>query len=285
MSGRADHAAARWADDDAGVEEAGDDAPAGAAGVEGAGSAVAEAPGEAPASDVASTERGGAAARPVAEGAGGQGAEEAAILTDVAALTAQRDEYLESLQRLMADFDNYRKRVARLQQEQGARAEANLVTKLLPVLDNLDLAWAHLGPRGGAARADDAGAAGAPDRQSGPLSEEARAIGQARQQLLDVLAKEGLERVDAVDVPFDPTVHDAVAHAPGPAGGGVGDEAAAAASGGVGDEAAAAASGGIGDEGAPEGAAPQTVAVDEVLRAGYRWRGQVLRPAMVRVRG
>ncbi|MDQ6839835.1 MAG: nucleotide exchange factor GrpE, partial [Actinomycetota bacterium] len=60
-----------------------------------------------------------------------------------------------------------------------------------------------------------------------------------------VLAREGLERIDPDREPFDPTVHDAVAHEPGDGG--------------------------------------QEVA--EVLRAGYRWRGRVLRPAMVKVRG
>ena len=254
MSGRPDHAEARWAGD--GVEEAG------------------EAPttGVGPFEDDVTSEGGPVAADARVAGdpdagsmgaeefdAGSMGAETGPILTDVAALTAQRDEYLESLQRMKADFDNYRKRVARLQQEQSARAEANLVTKLLPVLDNLDLAWAHLDPK---------------DGEGEPASEEARAIGQARGQLLDVLGKEGLERVDAVDVPFDPTVHDAVAHAepppepgePQPEGGEVpqGDAEGA---------------------GAVNGSAAHDVSVDDVLRAGYRWRGHVLRPAMVRVRG
>jgi molecular chaperone GrpE len=111
------------------------------------------------------------------------------------------------------------------------------------------------------------------------VSEEARAIAQARSQLLDVLSKEGLERVDAVGVAFDPTVHDAVAHS------GVSEEDAPKGGG----SAAAADSDGSGTSGAENGAAkngePHTVLVDEVLRAGYRWRGQVLRPAMVRVRG
>ena len=152
---------------------------------------------------------------------------ETPILADLASLTAERDEYLADLQRLKADFDNYRKRVQRLQEEQSARGAQELVSKLLPILDNLDLAQAHLG------REDDSG------------SEEGRALGQMRSQVLDVLGKEGLERVDEAEVPFDPVVHDAVAHAPGD-----------------------------GD-----------VTVEEVMRAGYRWRGQVLRPAMVRVRG
>ncbi len=152
---------------------------------------------------------------------------ETPILADLAALTAERDEYLADLQRLKADFDNYRKRVQRLQEEQSARGAQELVSKLLPVLDNLDLAQAHLG------REEDQG------------GEEGRALGQMRSQVLDVLGKEGLERVDQAEVPFDPVVHDAVAHAPGDG----------------------------------------EVTVEEVMRAGYRWRGQVLRPAMVRVRG
>jgi molecular chaperone GrpE len=77
---------------------------------------------------------------------------------------------------------------------------------------------------------------------------EGQALLQSRSLLLDVLAKEGLERVDEVDVAFDPLVHDAVAHGEGREG----------------------------DDG---------VLVDDVMRAGYRWRGQVVRPAMVKVRG
>ncbi|HEY3942816.1 MAG TPA: nucleotide exchange factor GrpE [Acidimicrobiales bacterium] len=155
-------------------------------------------------------------------------------LADVAALTAERDEYLGALQRVKADFDNYRKRVLRQQEEQTARAARDLVTKLLPVLDTLDLAEAHLG-------------------SDGPevASHEATALAQARAQLVDVLAREGLERVDETDVSFDPSVHDAVAHAPAEA---------------------------------DEGSAGET-RIDAVLRSGYRWHGQVLRPAMVRVRG
>ncbi|MDA8317223.1 MAG: nucleotide exchange factor GrpE [Actinomycetota bacterium] len=241
MSGRPDHTAARWADDEA-EERAAEEREA----EERAGEhAAAEA-------GAASPEDGGGL------GAAGEEDEGATILTDVAALMAQRDEYLESLQRLKADFDNYRKRVARLQEEQSARAEANLVVKLLPVLDNLDLAWAHLGPR---------------EAQGEPASEEARAIGQARAQLLDVLGKEGLERVDAVGVAFDPTVHDAVAQEPAPQEPAPPSEAPSS------EEAAEPAAG------SSEVVSPHVIVVDEVLRAGYRWRSQVLRPAMVRVRG
>ncbi len=156
------------------------------------------------------------------------------LLDDVAGLVAERDEYLGALQRMQADFENYRKRVLRQQEDQSARAALDLVGKLLPVLDTLDLAQAHLDTTAG----------------EGSPSSEALALTQSRSLLIEALAKEGLERVDAANAPFDPVVHDAVAHAP--------------------------------DDGGADGGGQ---VVDEVLRAGYRWRGQVLRPAMVRVRG
>ena len=145
----------------------------------------------------------------------------------LAVLVSERDEYLLALQRTQADFENYRKRIQRMQEEQSARAASALVTKLLPVLDTLDLAQAH-------------------QTEAGAGSDDAKALTAARSMLLDALGKEGLERVDQAAVPFDPAVHDAVAHAEGE-----------------------------GDE----------VVIDQVLRSGYRWRGQVLRPAMVSVRG
>ena len=178
----------------------------------------------------------GDAAGPSALGEQADAVETAAeeILTDVVALAAERDEYLAALQRAQADFANYRKRVLRQQEEQGSRAALDLVAKLLPALDTLDLAVAHLD------KTDD-----------GDPSTEAQALRQARTLLIDTLAKEGLERVDAQGVVFDPSIHDAVAHAP------------------KADD----------EDGEPAST------VEEVLRSGYRWRGQVLRPAMVRVRG
>ncbi len=58
----------------------------------------------------------------------------------LAATTRERDEYLDALQRLKAEFDNYRKRVARDQQELAARAHERLVKELVPVLDDLERA-------------------------------------------------------------------------------------------------------------------------------------------------
>ena len=140
----------------------------------------------------------------------------------------ERDDYLDSLQRLQADFENYRKRVARSSDDAANRAAGDLILKLLSVLDAFDLAQAHF---------------------SATSSDEAAALAQARSLMLDALAKEGLERIGDVGVDFDPQVHDAVAHI----------------------------------DGDGDGEANQVV--DDVLRAGYRWKGAVLRPAMVRVKG
>jgi molecular chaperone GrpE len=176
------------------------------------------------------------------------------ILSDSAALAAERDEYLTALQRLQADFENYRKRVQRQQEDGVARAEGALITKLLPVLDVLDLAQAHLG---------EAGSPGDGDGAGGDAAAEGKALAQARTLLLDALSKEGLERIDQAEVVFDPVVHDAVSHLPA-------EEAS-------GPDA--------GDGTSPDPGEPSLPRVGQVLRAGYRWRGQTLRPAMVQVRG
>ena len=95
--------------------------------------------------------------------------------------------------------------------------------------------------------------------EGGDVSPEGKALLAASGLLVDTLAKEGLERIDDEGAPFDPTVHEAVDH--------VAPQAPSAAAPG------------------PPGAAPDGPVVDGVLRAGYRWKGRVIRPAMVRVRG
>jgi len=186
---------------------------------------------------VEGTEPGGAsaseeAAAAVAAALGGAHDTGGALAEEVShteSLARERDEYLLALQRTQADFENYRKRITRQQGEMTARAAAELVVKLLPVLDALDLAEAHFS-------------------ESLDLTEDGKALRASRAMLMDILAKEGLERVDQRNIPFDPSVHDAVAHSEG-------------------------------EQGDTE------TMVDEVLRSGYRWKGQPLRPAMVRVRG
>ena len=105
----------------------------------------------------------------------------------------QRDEYLDSLRRLQAEFENYKKRVVKQQADQVARAAVSLVEKVLPVLDTLDLATQHLG-----------------DAESA----DGRALVAVTSQLHDVLAKEGLERIDPLGEAFDPNAHEAVGHLP-----------------------------------------------------------------------
>lgn len=157
---------------------------------------------------------------------------EAAEIDPFEAALAERDEYLDSLRRLQAEFENYKKRVMKQQADQAVRAAASLVDKLLPVLDALDLATDHVG-----------------DNES----DEARALVAASGLLQGILAKEGLERIYPVGQEFDPNAHEAVGQLP-----------------------------------APEDAEPTESGeplVAQVMRAGYRWHGTVVRPAMVMVQG
>ena len=190
--------------------------------------------------------------------------EAAEVLDPLAVVTAERDEYPDALRRLQAEFDNYRKRVARQQAEAGDRAAAVLVEKLLPVLDTLDLAAAHLG------------------EEPGP---DGTALLQASAQLNDVLAKEGLERIDPTGMPFDPTAHEAVGHEPAPEPApvpGAGENEGDGEGEGDGTTGPGEADGDTTGDG-PGGDGGAVVA--RVMRAGFRWRGAVVRPAMVTVRG
>ncbi len=141
---------------------------------------------------------------------------EQVVFEDISALAAERDDYLEQLRRVTADFDNYRKRMLKQQSDQVERAAEALVEKLLDALDTFDLALAH-----------------------------GEGFDQVHGALLGVLEKEGLQRIHPTGQAFDPNEADAVAH-----------------------------------EDADDGPL-----VSEVLRSGYRWKGRVLRPAMVKVRG
>jgi molecular chaperone GrpE len=103
--------------------------------------------------------------------------------------TRERDEYLDALQRLKAEFENYRKRVSREQAEFVTRASERLVKQLLPVLDDLE-------------RALEAAA----EHEEAKLEDGVRLVHRA---LADALAKEGVVEVDA-DGPFDPHTQEAL---------------------------------------------------------------------------
>jgi molecular chaperone GrpE len=132
-------------------------------------------------------------------------------------------DYLGDLQRVSAEFANFRKQTEKRNLDLMARASHRLAEALLPVLDACDAA-ALQGIEG---------------------------VEQIQSQLMSVLGSEGLEVIADTDEPFDPNRHDAVMTEPA-------DE---------GDE---------GDEG---------TVVAEMLRTGYAWKGRVIRPAMVKVRG
>src|ERR671933_2491588 len=87
------------------------------------------------------------------------------------AVTRERDEYLDALQRLKAEFDNYRKRAAREQLELTSRAAERLAKELLPVLDDLERALAA-----------------AEEHEEAQLEEGVRLV---HRSLVDALRKEG----------------------------------------------------------------------------------------------
>src|ERR671931_288678 len=112
---------------------------------------------------------------------------------DVEALQAERDELFDRLQRLAAEFDNYRKRNARESAALIERAGERLVKELLPILDDLG-------------RALDA----AEEHEEAKLEEGVRLVHRA---LGDLLAKEGVAEIDT-EGKFDPHVHEALLSQP-----------------------------------------------------------------------
>ena len=118
--------------------------------------------------------------RPLRGGAGRAAAQDAATADKVAELTAD-------LQRVQADYANYRKRALRDQQAATERAKAAVVSQLLGVLDDLDRARSH------------------GDLESGPLKSVA-------DKLLNVLTGFGLTAFGAEGDDFDPVLHEAVQH-------------------------------------------------------------------------
>jgi len=100
---------------------------------------------------------------------------------------AERDELRDLLQRVQAEFANYKRRVDTQREEQRATAAADLVRELLPVLDAGEAA----------------------------IAQGLEEVEPLHSQLLGTLEKLGLVRVAEADVPFDPNVHEAVMHAEG----------------------------------------------------------------------
>jgi len=138
-----------------------------------------------------------AMADPVVAPAAGEPASAEMLVHELeAALAHKTQEYettREQLLRLMADFDNYRKRTTRQHEEARQYATADLVIALLPGLDNLQRALHAAG------------------QDLTPSSARiAEGVSMVLRQLKEALGKVGVREVQTQGVPFDPTRHEAV---------------------------------------------------------------------------
>ena len=106
---------------------------------------------------------------------------------------AKADENWERLLRTTADFDNFKKRAAREKIEAAQYATFSLLQKVLPVLDNFEMALAA-----------------AQNAQGDKLASLQSGVAMIQQQLKNALAETGLEEVDATGKPFDPSLHEAI---------------------------------------------------------------------------
>ncbi|KPU44126.1 protein GrpE [Oxobacter pfennigii] len=102
-------------------------------------------------------------------------------------------EYMELAQRARAEFENYRKRASKEREQLYADITGDLIVKILPVIDNLERAM-----------------------QSSSEGIDAKSllegITMIMNQFKDILSKEGLEEVEALNQQFDPNIHNAVMH-------------------------------------------------------------------------
>jgi len=112
---------------------------------------------------------------------------------DLKTRAAKADEHWERLLRVTADFDNFRKRAAREKQESVRFANEALLERLIPVVDNFDMALA------------------AAQNTQGESSQSLQTgINMIYQQLKQLLIDSGLEEIEATNKPFDPNLHEAV---------------------------------------------------------------------------
>ena len=119
---------------------------------------------------------------------------ETEVVKEEKEVNALAEEYYGQLQRVMADFDNYRKRVTKEKDALYGIISAELITEFLPVLDTLEKS---------------AATTKAEDENSKAWKEGVELV---CKQFEDVLKKLGAEEIKAVGEPFDPNLHDAVMH-------------------------------------------------------------------------
>lgn len=131
--------------------------------------------------------------RPSASGSDEPGVEQtpAGSTDELAEAKAKADEYLQHLQRLQAEFDNYRKRVIREQTSTLELAAEPVMRRLLEVLDEFELALLHA-------------------HEDVDRDRFLKGIELVYAKLMDALKSEGLQRIDAEGALFDPNLHEAL---------------------------------------------------------------------------
>jgi len=103
----------------------------------------------------------------------------------------ERDEYLQQLRKVTADYDNYQKRMRRKRDEEKKFAARDVVKSVLPVLDDFDQAL--------------------PD-EDGEQDELVTGMRMIYDKLVDVIEEQGAEQIDETGVAFDPNCHEAVTY-------------------------------------------------------------------------
>jgi molecular chaperone GrpE len=164
---------------------------------------------------------------------------EAALITqlreELAAAQSKADEYLDKFQRSAAEFQNSRRRLENQLAEEVERANAVLIKRMLPILDDLDLAFQNVPNE---SQTDEG------NEVTGSQEAWLQGFRQIRKKLIDVLGEHGVTIVDTSGE-FDPNQHEAISSEPS-----------------------------------------ETVLSGHIIaqvRAGYLYKGRVLRPALVRV--
>jgi molecular chaperone GrpE len=114
---------------------------------------------------------------------------------DIAQLIAERDDYLEQLQRTAADYANYRRRTESERVQTRKNATRDLLAQLAPIADDFERALANI-----------------PAEES--ETSVTKGIRLIERKLASVLANQDVHKIDALGQPFDPSVHEAVAQDP-----------------------------------------------------------------------
>ncbi len=122
-----------------------------------------------------------------------------AQIEELKARAAKADDHWDRLLRQTADFDNFKKRAARERQEAIKFANESLLEKLVPVMDNFDMALVA-----------------ASQAQSGSAESLKAGVGMIATQFKAALSESGLEEIEALGQPFDPNWHEAVSQQESP---------------------------------------------------------------------